>query len=64
MFVNFKSTENRRFRLAGSFAVRALGERKSARTRAHLMDAAAEAFATTGIEAASINAIAHGADEH
>ena len=46
----------------GVFALRARNEGKSARTRARLMDAAAEAFAQRGIEAASINAIAQAAD--
>jgi AcrR family transcriptional regulator len=47
---------------AGIFAERARGEAKSARTRARLMDAAAEAFAAHGIEGVSVNAIAHAAD--
>jgi AcrR family transcriptional regulator len=46
----------------GVFAERARGESKSARTRARLMDAAAEAFAAQGIEGVSVNAIAHAAD--
>ncbi len=46
----------------GSFAARARGAAKRDRTRARLMDAAVEAFAREGIEAASVNAIAHAAD--
>ncbi len=46
----------------GIFAERARGEAKSVRTRARLMDAAAEAFAAHGIEGVSVNAIAHAAD--
>ncbi len=48
--------------MSGVFAARARSQGKKIRTRAGLMDAAAEAFARTGIEAASINAIAHAAD--
>lgn len=44
------------------FSARARRGRKSERTRARLMDAAAEVFAREGIEAASVNAIAHAAD--
>ena len=46
----------------GVFAERVRGEGKSARTRARLMDAAAEAFARHGVEAASVNEIAQAAD--
>jgi AcrR family transcriptional regulator len=48
--------------MPGVFAARARGAGKSARTRARLMDAAAEAFARHGIEAASVNEIAHAAE--
>lgn len=48
--------------MANLFSSRVRGEGKSIRTRARLMDAAAEAIARSGIEAASINAIAHSAD--
>ena len=48
--------------MTGVFSARARGQGKSARTRARLMDAAAEAFARKGIEAASINSIAQAAD--
>ena len=48
--------------MTGVFSTRARGQGKSARTRARLMDAAAEAFARKGIEAASINGIAQAAD--
>jgi AcrR family transcriptional regulator len=47
---------------SGTFAERARSEGKSGRTRARLMDAAAAEFAIAGIEAASVNAIAHAAD--
>ncbi len=46
----------------GIFAARARAQGKSARTRARLMDAAAEAFARNGIEGASVNEIAQAAD--
>jgi AcrR family transcriptional regulator len=46
----------------GVFEERARASRKSDRTRARLMDAAADTFARHGIEAASVNAIAHAAD--
>jgi len=46
----------------GVFASRVRGAGKSARTRARLMDAAAEAFARHGVEAASVNEIAHAAE--
>jgi len=46
----------------GVFASRAREAGKSARTRARLMDAAVEVFARQGIEAASVNEIAHAAD--
>jgi AcrR family transcriptional regulator len=46
----------------GVFGHRAQGAGKRARTRARLMDAAAEAFARRGIEAASVNEIAHTAE--
>lgn len=48
--------------MPGVFARRARGAGKSARTRARLMDAAVESFAAHGIEAASVNAIAHAAE--
>lgn len=48
--------------MTGLFAERARSQGKRGRTRAGLMDAAAEAFANTGVEAASINAIAHAAN--
>jgi AcrR family transcriptional regulator len=48
--------------MAGVFATRARGAGKRARTRARLMDAAAEAFARHGFEAASVNEIAHAAE--
>jgi AcrR family transcriptional regulator len=48
--------------MQGVFEERARKGRKSDRTRARLMDAAADAFARHGIEAASVNAIAQAAE--
>lgn len=48
--------------VAGPFASEARLLNKSARTRARLMDAAAEVFAQEGFEAASVNEIARRAD--
>jgi AcrR family transcriptional regulator len=48
--------------MVGVFADRAKGCGKRVRTRAALMDAATDAFGQHGIEAASVNAIAHAAD--
>ncbi len=48
--------------MIGVFASRVQGRGKRVRTRARLMDAAVESFAREGIEAASVNAIAHTAD--
>ena len=46
----------------GLFVKEALNQRKAARTRARLMDAAVDLFARDGFEAASVNAIAKAAD--
>jgi len=43
---------------SGPFTLEARDQRKSARTRARLMDAAVEVFARDGLEAASVNEIA------
>jgi len=48
--------------VTGPFALEARNLRKSARTRARLMDAAVEVFARDGFEAASVNEIARLAD--
>jgi hypothetical protein len=48
--------------VGGPFTLEASNLRKSARTRAHLMDAAVEVFARDGFEAASVNEIALLAD--
>jgi AcrR family transcriptional regulator len=48
--------------MPGVFATRARGAGKSARTRARLMDAAAEAIARHGFEAVSASEIAHAAE--
>ena len=48
--------------VSGPFALEARNLRKSARTRARLMDAAVEVFARDGFEAGSVNEIARLAD--
>lgn len=48
--------------MLGVFADRAKGRGKRLRTRARLMDAAVEAFAREGLEAVSVNTIAHSAE--